>query len=151
MVTVAAGVDFTFTLTLLTAHRCLGVASKLVAAGVDLRGYLLWTLMDSFEWAEGTWAPRHEALLERQRVRLSHQTRAPINRRLGTPEGTREKRSRALGDSVLRMSVAVHERAAGPLVSSQRESRGRARPGDAATAVARRAYVREPSVGMHTR
>ena len=32
---------------------CLGVASRLVQRGVPLRGYLFWTLMDNFEWAEG--------------------------------------------------------------------------------------------------
>ena len=36
---------------------CLGVAQKLMADGVDLRGWLVWTLMDNFEWAEG-FAPR---------------------------------------------------------------------------------------------
>jgi beta-glucosidase len=32
---------------------CFGVAHRLRAEGVDLRGYLLWTLLDNFEWAEG--------------------------------------------------------------------------------------------------
>lgn len=32
---------------------CLGVAHALLQRGVDLRGYLLWTLLDNFEWAEG--------------------------------------------------------------------------------------------------
>ena len=32
---------------------CLSVASRLRAKGVDLRGYLFWTLLDNFEWAEG--------------------------------------------------------------------------------------------------
>ena len=36
---------------------CLGIAQRLRADGVDLRGYLLWTLLDNFEWAEG-FAPR---------------------------------------------------------------------------------------------
>ena len=30
-----------------------GVAHKLRTEGVDLRGYLVWTLLDNFEWAEG--------------------------------------------------------------------------------------------------
>ena len=32
---------------------CLSVASRLRDKGVDLRGYLFWTLLDNFEWAEG--------------------------------------------------------------------------------------------------
>ena len=31
----------------------LTVLEELVARGVDLRGYLVWTLLDNFEWAEG--------------------------------------------------------------------------------------------------
>ena len=34
-------------------ERALSVCSDALAAGVDLRGYLAWTLMDNFEWAEG--------------------------------------------------------------------------------------------------
>lgn len=31
----------------------LAVVAKLVDAGLDIRGYVCWTLMDNFEWAEG--------------------------------------------------------------------------------------------------
>jgi beta-glucosidase len=31
----------------------LGAAARAVAAGVDLRAYFVWTLLDNFEWAEG--------------------------------------------------------------------------------------------------
>jgi beta-glucosidase len=31
----------------------LGEVASMVAAGVDIRGYFLWSLMDNFEWAEG--------------------------------------------------------------------------------------------------
>jgi beta-glucosidase len=39
----------------LAAH--LGAAHDALAAGVDLRGYFVWTLLDNFEWAEGFQAP----------------------------------------------------------------------------------------------
>ena len=32
---------------------CLAAIAELVAKGVDVRGYLVWTLLDNFEWAEG--------------------------------------------------------------------------------------------------
>jgi beta-glucosidase len=35
----------------LAAH--LGAAHEALAAGVDLRGYFVWTLMDNFEWGFG--------------------------------------------------------------------------------------------------
>ncbi len=31
----------------------LAAADRALADGVDLRGYLVWTLLDNFEWAEG--------------------------------------------------------------------------------------------------
>jgi len=34
--------------------RHLGAAADAIAAGVPLRGYFVWTLMDNFEWAHGT-------------------------------------------------------------------------------------------------
>ena len=34
-------------------ERALGVCVEARADGIDLRGYLAWTLMDNFEWAEG--------------------------------------------------------------------------------------------------
>ena len=34
-------------------ERALGVCLEARADGIDLRGYLAWTLMDNFEWAEG--------------------------------------------------------------------------------------------------
>jgi beta-glucosidase len=39
----------------LDAH--LTAAHEAIAAGVDLRGYFVWTLLDNFEWAEGFQAP----------------------------------------------------------------------------------------------
>ena len=41
----AARVDF--------IERALGACLDAIADGIDLRGYLAWTLMDNFEWAEG--------------------------------------------------------------------------------------------------
>jgi beta-glucosidase len=38
-------------ITYLTDH--LAACSRAIAAGVDLRGYFVWTLLDNFEWAEG--------------------------------------------------------------------------------------------------
>lgn len=32
---------------------CLEAVSSLAAKGVDVRGYVIWTLLDNFEWAEG--------------------------------------------------------------------------------------------------
>jgi beta-glucosidase len=32
---------------------CLEAISSLAAKGVDIRGYIIWTLLDNFEWAEG--------------------------------------------------------------------------------------------------
>jgi len=51
---------------------CLGVASRLIKEGVDLRGYLLWSLLDNFEWAEG-YGPRFGLL----RVDYETQERSP--------------------------------------------------------------------------
>jgi beta-glucosidase len=34
--------------------RHFGAAASALAAGVPLRGYFIWTLMDNFEWAHGT-------------------------------------------------------------------------------------------------
>jgi beta-glucosidase len=34
-------------------HRHLHALHAAIAAGVDVRGYFVWTLLDNFEWAEG--------------------------------------------------------------------------------------------------
>ena len=34
-------------------HRHLLALHEAIAAGVDVRGYFVWTLLDNFEWAEG--------------------------------------------------------------------------------------------------
>jgi beta-glucosidase len=34
-------------------HRHLLALREAISAGVDVRGYFVWTLMDNFEWAEG--------------------------------------------------------------------------------------------------
>ena len=33
--------------------KALGAVEKLIAEGVDVRGYYLWTLMDNWEWSAG--------------------------------------------------------------------------------------------------
>jgi len=54
---------------------CLGIARALQEEeGVDLRGYLIWTLLDNFEWAEG-FAPRF-GLLKTDFETLERSTRA---------------------------------------------------------------------------
>ena len=34
-------------------ERHLAACQEAIAAGVDLRGYFVWSLLDNFEWAEG--------------------------------------------------------------------------------------------------
>jgi beta-glucosidase len=45
------GVDDQFRIGYLDGH--IRAVADAIAAGVDVRGYLTWTLMDNFEWAEG--------------------------------------------------------------------------------------------------
>jgi beta-glucosidase len=47
----ADGVSDAFRVDYLDGH--LGAVREAIAAGVDVRGYYVWSLMDNFEWAEG--------------------------------------------------------------------------------------------------
>ena len=53
-------------------HRHLHALQQAIAAGVDVRGYFVWTLLDNFEWAEG-YAKRFGVV----HVDYSTQTRTP--------------------------------------------------------------------------
>jgi beta-glucosidase len=44
-------IDDQFRISYLDGH--IRAAADAIAAGVDVRGYLIWTLLDNFEWAEG--------------------------------------------------------------------------------------------------
>jgi beta-glucosidase len=68
----------------------LRAAARAIEAGVDLRGYYLWTLMDNFEWAEG-YRPRFGIVhvdrgsLERTPKASAHHFRELIARHRGHP------------------------------------------------------------------
>ena len=43
----------TKTLLLIYLQQHLAVLSEMVARGIDIRGYYVWSLLDNFEWASG--------------------------------------------------------------------------------------------------
>ncbi len=73
-------------------HRHLGQVLSARARGVDVRGYLYWSLLDNFEWLEG-WGPRFGLYyvdfdtLERRPTPACHYFREVVaRRRLFTPD-----------------------------------------------------------------
>ena len=53
-------------------HDHLAAAQRAIAAGVNLRGYFVWSLLDNFEWAQGY--SRRFGIV---RVDFASQTRKP--------------------------------------------------------------------------
>ena len=61
-----------------TCVQHLAACHRAIEAGVNLRGYVHWTSLDNFEWAEG-FAPRFGLVHVDFRPRSAPRSRAPIS------------------------------------------------------------------------